>query len=104
METVLSPEMIDRMAPAIVQLRSRFRDEFGRELESFVEFIEKDRFLEHASLATNILYGVPTDPAWQPGNLAHNYRFMKFFRCCRSACSLKSEAGARGSRGDSARN
>jgi ABC-type bacteriocin/lantibiotic exporter with double-glycine peptidase domain len=77
---VLSPETHADLAQRIVRVRSSFQKDFGQSLARKVEFFQDGRYLHHSSIADNLIFGTPVDPAFGQARLPGNANFRKFLK------------------------
>jgi putative ABC transport system ATP-binding protein len=69
----LRPDALDRIQPLIGRARMLLREKLtAAGLENLVEPFDPDRYNMQASVAENILFGMPIDPAFAPQALARN--------------------------------
>jgi len=61
-----------------LEARARLRDRVrSPDLAPLVELFDRDRYLENATIAENLLFGAPIDPAFAPDRLAANHEVRK---------------------------
>jgi ABC-type bacteriocin/lantibiotic exporter with double-glycine peptidase domain len=63
----------------ILNVRKTFRQNFGEDLEEFIEFYDSDNYLYNSSVAENILFGDPLDDAFNAKNLPQRRRLTSGF-------------------------
>lgn len=69
----MRPEDVERVQPVIARARSLLQEKLaGAGLERLVEPFDVARYNAQASVAENILFGMPVDPAFAPQVLAAN--------------------------------
>ena len=61
-----------------VQMRAKFKKEYGNSVEEMVEFFDENQFLSYASIADNIIFGDPVAKGFKRHNLVKNSFFLKF--------------------------
>ena len=84
-----------RLAPLVLEARVRLRDRVrSPDLAPLVELFDRDRYFENASVAENLLFGTPIDPAFAPDRLATNPEVRKLLDDMGLAGDLE-EAGIR---------
>jgi len=67
-----------KLAALALEARGRLRDKVRTpELAPLIELFDRDRYFENASVAENLLFGTPTDPAFAPERLATNAEVRK---------------------------
>lgn len=77
----LRPEDVGRIAPVIGQARALLREKLAAAgLEQLVEPFDSSRYNSQASVAENILFGMPVDPAFAPQSLAGNQMVRDLLR------------------------
>jgi ABC-type multidrug transport system fused ATPase/permease subunit len=62
----------------ILIVRKTFRKEFAEDLAEFIEFYDPNNYLQHASVAENIVFGDPLDNSFNSYNLPQNEIFIEF--------------------------
>ena len=66
------------LAALVLDARARLRDRVrSPELAPLIELFDRDRYLENATVAENLLFGAPIDPAFAPDRLAANPEVRK---------------------------
>jgi putative ABC transport system ATP-binding protein len=84
-----------KLVPLVLEARARLRDKVTTpELAPLVELFDRDRYFENASVAENLLFGTPTDPAFAPERLATNAEVRKLLVDTGLAADLE-QAGIR---------
>jgi len=78
LNTVFRKGKKEHLAQKIIAVREAYTREQGEELKNLVEFFEEGRYLEHSSVAANILFGNPNDESYLPENLSGNREFLTF--------------------------
>ena len=69
-----------QLASLALEARARLRDKVrSPELAPLVELFDRDRYFTNASVADNLLFGTPLDPAFAPDRLATNPEVRKLF-------------------------
>jgi len=68
------PELEAVVLDARARLRDRVR---SPDLAPLIELFDRDRYLENATVAENLLFGAPIDPAFAPDRLAANPEVRK---------------------------
>lgn len=69
----MRPEDVERIAPEIPKARGLLREKLAAAgLEKLVEPFDASRYNTQSSVAENILFGMPVDPAFAPDALAGN--------------------------------
>ncbi len=66
------------MMEKIVRIREQFQTHFGEELEQYIEFYNEDDYLQHCSVAENIIFGTALDRQHLLPSLGANLRFRSF--------------------------
>ncbi|GAB7081302.1 ATP-binding cassette domain-containing protein [Megalodesulfovibrio paquesii] len=82
LNTILTPGHADQaeLRQKIIAIRQDFRNDHGAELADYLEFFEEGRYLQHSSLAANLMFGHPVKPEYALENLAKNDFFRAFLR------------------------
>lgn len=62
----------------VIRVRSSFRQDYGEALADSVEFFNDRSYLLFSSVAANLTFGSPSDPAWDGERLARNPVFRAF--------------------------
>jgi energy-coupling factor transporter ATP-binding protein EcfA2 len=84
-----------QLASLALEARARLRDRVrAPDLAPLVELFDRDRYFENASVAENLLFGTPLDPAFAPDRLATNPEVRKLLDDMKLAEDLE-EAGIR---------
>ena len=84
-----------KLAALALEARARLRDKVrSPELATLVELFDRERYFENASVAENLLFGTPTDPAFAPERLATNAEVRKLLVDTGLAADLE-QAGIR---------
>ncbi len=78
LNTVLPVQQDDELAAKIVRIRRKFQEEFGDTLAESVEFLDENRYLYFASVATNITFGTPNREEFQKDRLHESRYFLDF--------------------------
>jgi len=66
------------LAALVLDARARLRDRVrSPDLAPLIELFDRDRYLENATVAENLLFGAPIDPAFAPDRLAANPEVRK---------------------------
>ncbi|AGW13052.1 ABC transporter ATP-binding protein/permease [Megalodesulfovibrio gigas] len=80
LNTILAPEQGAQaeLRNKIIAIRQDFRNDHGPELADHLEFFEEGRYLEHSSVAANLIFGHPVKPEYAVENLAKSSFFTKF--------------------------
>lgn len=69
----LRPDAIERIQPLIGKARALLREKLGAAgLEALVEPFDRNHYNMQSSVAENILFGMPIDPAFVPSALSRN--------------------------------
>lgn len=67
------PVADERLVPLVLAARAKLRDRVVQpDLARMVELFDRDRYVENASVAENLLFGTAIDPAFAPDRLAGN--------------------------------
>lgn len=77
LNTIIPPES-EKTIPIIISMRENFQKQFGDTVEEWVEFFDEKRFLTHASIGENIIFGSPISDRYTGSNLLKNKFFLKF--------------------------
>ncbi len=76
---VLAPDHSDNgLVSRIIRVRKNFQDNYGKQLSDHVEFIDKNRYLYHSSIADNLIFGTPNRDDFLKTNLLKSAYFKKF--------------------------
>lgn len=78
LNTVLPVQQDDELAAKIVRVRRQFQEEFGDSLAESVEFLDENRYLYFASVATNLTFGTPNREEFQKEGLHRSSYFLNF--------------------------
>jgi energy-coupling factor transporter ATP-binding protein EcfA2 len=78
LNTLLEPGENEELTRKIIRVRRNFQEEFGSELQDYVEFFDENRYLYYSSVAANILFGAPLKEEYNVANLPGNEYFLKF--------------------------
>lgn len=78
LNTILPKEYPPELIAAIIRMRRKFQEEYGRELEDFVEFFTENKYLYHSNIAANLIFGTPNNDTLNPEELVHDADFRNF--------------------------
>ena len=78
LNTSLKKGKREHLVAKIIKVREAYHREHARELAGLVEFFEVDNYLDHSSVAANLIFGSPEDESWLPENLPANKAFHEF--------------------------
>lgn len=78
LNTALDPETHGELIDRAIRVREAFRESAGEELSDSVEFYHEDRYLRHASVAENLLFGTASNDDFDIANLPRNEFFQRF--------------------------
>lgn len=78
LNTVLPIEQDDELVAKIIRIRRSFQEEFGDSLAESVEFLDEERYLYYASVATNLTYGTPYRDEFKKERLHQSPYFLNF--------------------------
>lgn len=78
LNAVLDKDRHEDLMARLLEVRRAFAATLDGKLADAVELFESDRYLYHASIAENILFGTPLDPAFGPDQLSENLYFTRF--------------------------
>ncbi len=78
LNTVLDPETHEELIGRAIEVRESFRESVGDELSDAVEFYHEDRYLRHAGVAENLMFGTTEDEDFSLENLPRNEFFRDF--------------------------
>ncbi|HEX4885070.1 MAG TPA: ABC transporter transmembrane domain-containing protein [Casimicrobiaceae bacterium] len=68
----------ERLVGLVLEARARLRDKVrSPELAPLIELFDRERYIENASVAENLLFGTPTDPAFAFDRLPSNPEVRK---------------------------
>ena len=77
----IDPVRHPALAEQALGARSRIRDRVVADrLSSYVELFDRDAYLSSMTLAENLLFGTPRDPAFEPARLADNAEVVGLLR------------------------
>ncbi len=62
----------------LIRVRKNFQQTFGEELADYVEFFDKERYLNFSSVAENLTFGTPNRTSFSDSNLCRNPYFLQF--------------------------
>jgi len=77
LESSLQQDDIETIAK-IIRIRASFRENFGKRLASYLEFYQQDRFLYHATIGDNLLFGSSIDRSLSIDNLMERGDLISF--------------------------
>ena len=66
------------MVDKIVKIRKNFQSDFGDELADYVEFLNENNYLYHASVSDNLTFGTANQPEFSDEKLPQNEYFTNF--------------------------
>ncbi|MFZ0610909.1 MAG: ATP-binding cassette domain-containing protein, partial [Desulfobacterales bacterium] len=72
------PQAHHHLQNAVLEVRAEFRDIYAEEATDDVEVFSEDRFLNHASIAENILFGTAVESRFGEEELPQNPIFTRF--------------------------
>lgn len=78
LNTELDPKTHGDLIDQAIEVREAFQESVGDELSDAVEFYQEDRYLRHAGVAENLLFGTTDDEDFAVENLPHNDFFRDF--------------------------
>jgi ABC-type multidrug transport system fused ATPase/permease subunit len=78
LNTVLNPETHGELIERAIEVRESFREAVGDELSDAVEFYHENRYLHHAGVAENLMFGTTEDEDFALENLPRNEFFKGF--------------------------
>jgi len=79
-QATLDADDAENLRDSILRVRKNFRETFGDELSEDIESFQPDRYLQHATVAENLLFGMPRSQRFQPESLPHNLIFKAALR------------------------
>jgi len=80
LNTIIQPGENPELVEAIVRARDKFQRQFGHDLSEWVEFFNEEKYLFHSSIADNLIFGTPNDPAFTSDHLIENTFLRSFLR------------------------
>lgn len=81
-QATLDAEDPDNLRTRILRVRADFRDAFGDELSEDIETFDSERYLRHADVAENLLFGRPRTERFQTDALPRNPVFKAALKEC----------------------
>ncbi len=66
----------------ILNLRKSFQQNYSEDLSEYVEFYQDDTYLNHSSIAENLVFGSPLTSAYDFQTLSVNPGFLDFLESC----------------------
>ncbi|MFH1152778.1 MAG: ABC transporter ATP-binding protein/permease [Pseudomonadota bacterium] len=66
------------LVPAIISMRRKFQESFGKEVVDWVEFFHDGSYISYASIADNIIFGTPANQSFSGTQLVRNPVFKSF--------------------------
>lgn len=72
------PQVHRHLQNAVLEVRAEFRNAYAEEAKDDVEAFSEDRFLNHASIAENILFGTAVESRFGEEELPQNPIFTRF--------------------------
>jgi ABC-type transport system involved in cytochrome bd biosynthesis fused ATPase/permease subunit len=78
LNTILNPDEHKEFVKHIIRARNNFQDNFGTDLNEYVEFFNEEKYLFHSSIAENLTFGSPNNEMFSEGNLLTNPKFLDF--------------------------
>ena len=77
LNSFLAPDDTDMIA-RIIRIRKQFRDNARQTLEEYIEFYRDDHYLQHASIAENIIFSTPATDSFSISSVVAGPDFMAF--------------------------
>lgn len=78
MNTVVDHEAHPDLAEILLRVRKNFQDNFGKELDDYVEFFNKDSYLYHSNIRDNLIFGTILGKGSTSASLSRNRIFLSF--------------------------
>ncbi len=76
--SVLNHENSESMGSKIIRIRDSFRDEFGEQLGSNVEFFDESKYLTYSTVAENLIFASTDQKNYNTESLAENKEWLDF--------------------------
>ena len=80
LNTMVAPNQYPELVSKLVQVRKKFKENFGEVLDDYVEFFHPDRYLYHSSVLENIIFGAPNKDSLTEDGLEENEYFYQFLQ------------------------
>ena len=78
LNTPLDPRRHAAIGPGLIRVRRKFQEKYGARFAEVVEFFDASAYLEHSSIAENLLFGTAQRPEFEPARLAANDWMLDF--------------------------
>jgi ABC-type multidrug transport system fused ATPase/permease subunit len=78
LNTLLTADRHQDLIKAIIRVRRKFQEKFGRRLADYVEFFDEKAYMSFSTIAENITFGTANRSEFANPNLARSDYFLKF--------------------------
>ncbi len=78
LNTIISTGARSELVEALIRIRHNFQTDYGNELEDCVEFFNENKYLFHASIAANLIFGSVQKSQYAVEDLVHDADFREF--------------------------
>ena len=82
MNTFLDREEHPELMEKLLRVRQNFQENFGQELDEYVEFYREDSYLHHSSVKDNLIFGTALQKDFSFDKLSSNEKFLEFLGSC----------------------
>ncbi|ACL02749.1 ABC transporter related [Desulfatibacillum aliphaticivorans] len=80
LNTMVAPNQYPDLVTKLVDVRKKFKENFGDILDDYVEFFHPDRYLYHSSILDNLIFGAPNKESLTEDGLEENEYFHQFLQ------------------------
>lgn len=80
LNTMVAPNQYPELVSKLVDVRKKFKENFGDILDDYVEFFHPDRYLYHSSILDNLIFGAPNKDSLTEDGLEENEYFYQFLQ------------------------
>ncbi|WP_028314968.1 ABC transporter ATP-binding protein/permease [Desulfatibacillum aliphaticivorans] len=80
LNTMVAPNQYPDLVSKLVDVRKKFKENFGDILDEYVEFFHPDRYLYHSSILDNLIFGAPNKESLTEDGLEENEYFHQFLQ------------------------